>query len=258
MKVNPTPISEYSKKTFTATISNKYKITHDVYSRGEGKKVVVIIQELPGIGQETLALSDKFVVQDYKVILPHLFGPIGKVQTYKNLFKVFFCMRKEFKLFAKNQSSPIVDWLKALCMQVKEEEQVKGVATIGMCLTGNFAISLMADESVLASFASQPSLPLFKHKHFHMSDEEVEKVKTRLDDLRPMHCGRFEGDNICKASRVDAIAQAFNTDDKERIKFHTLPDKGHSILTLDFVDKEGHPTHQALQEVMAYFDESLT
>lgn len=257
MKKTPTPISEYNKKSFAAIVSNKHEITHDVYTRGTGKKVVVIIQELPGIGQETLALADKFVKEKYKVILPHLFGVIGKTQAITNLYKVF-CMRKEFKLFAKNQSSPIVDWLKALCKKVKEEEQVKGVATIGMCLTGNFAISLMADESVIASFASQPSLPLLGNKALHMSEEEVEKIKTRLDDLPPMYCGRFEKDWICKAQKFDAINQIFNTDKKERIKLHTLPGKAHSILTLDFVDEEGHPTQKALKEIIEYFDKALS
>jgi len=36
-----------------------------------------------------------------------------------------------------------------------------------------------------------------------------------------------------------------------------LPGKGHSVLTLDFVDKEGHPTHDALQEVIQYFSKQL-
>ena len=250
-----TQITQYDKQSFTATIQEGHTITHDVYSRGAGK-VVVIIQELPGIGQETLALADRFVDRGYKVILPHLFGPIGRVRSIGNLVRVL-CMRKEFKIFSAKKSSPVIDWLRALCQQLKAENGVKGVATIGMCLTGNFAISLMADEAVLAGFASQPSLPLSKQAALAMSDEEVRVVKSRLDELGPMHCGRFEGDPFCKAAKFDLIRETFNQDGKERIKLHTLPGKGHSILTLDFVDEAGHPTMKALEEVMAYFDAAL-
>ena len=64
---------------------NDVVASHDVYSIGDGDKVVVIIQELPGIGQETLSLADKFVARGYRVILPHLFGPLGRTSTGGNL-----------------------------------------------------------------------------------------------------------------------------------------------------------------------------
>lgn len=251
----PTQISAFEKTSFSASTKKGNTITHDIYTRGAGK-ILVLIQELPGIGQETLALADKFVDRGYKVILPHLFGPIGKTSMAGNLFRVF-CMRKEFKVFAKNQSSPIVDWLKALCAKMKSDHQVKGVAVIGMCLTGNFAISLMAEDAVLAGFASQPAMPFQTQKALHMSDADVETIKTKLDKIGPMHCGRFEGDKLCTAQKFDLIKRKFNGDGVERIKLHELPGKGHSILTLDFVDEAGHPTTEALNEVMDYFDGQL-
>ncbi len=250
----PTQISAYAKKEFTAHSSEGKPLSHDVYERGKGK-VCVIIQELPGIGQETLCLADTFVERGYKVILPHLFGPIGKTSVASNLFRVF-CMRKEFRVFAKNESSPIVDWLKALCKKVKEENNVKGVAVIGMCLTGNFAISLMAEDAVLAGFASQPAMPFQTQNALHMSEEDVTKIKSKLDVVGPMHCGRFEKDKLCTAEKFDLINRKFN-DDKERIILHELPGKGHSILTIDFVDEAGHPTKKALEDVMEYFDDQL-
>ena len=251
-----TQIAVYSKSTFSAKTKRGHTITHDVYARGAGK-VLVLIQELPGIGQETLALADKFVDRGYKVILPHLFGPIGKTKVGANLFRVF-CMRKEFKVFSKNESSPIVDWLKALCAKMKADHSVNGVAVIGMCLTGNFAISLMAEDAVLAGYASQPSMPFQSQNALHMSEQDVEIIKTKLDRIGPMYCGRFEGDKLCKTAKFDLIKRKFNTDGKERIKFHELPGKGHAILTLDFVDEAGHPTSNALKEVMNYFDAQLS
>ncbi len=251
----PTQISAYQKSSFSALTQKGHTISHDVYSRGSGK-VCVIIQELPGISQETLALGDRFVERGYQVVLPHLFGPIGKTRPISNLIKVF-CMRKEFYLFAKNASSPIVDWLKALCAKLKADHEVPGVAVIGMCLSGNFAISLMAEDAVLAGFASQPSMPLGKQKALHISSGEIEKIKQKLEKIGPMHCGRFEKDKLCKAQKFDLIRRQFN-EGKERIILHELPGKGHSILTLDFVDEDGHPTRKALDEVMDYFDKQLS
>ncbi len=250
----PTQIADYTKSSFTASTNEGHEITHNVYTRGQGK-LCVIIQELPGIGQETLSLADRFIDNGYRVVLPHLFGPIGKTSIAGNLMRVF-CMRREFSLFSKNKSSPIVDWLSALCAYLKAKYEVPGVAVIGMCLTGNFAISLMAEDSVLAGFSSQPSLPLFTQKSLHISDADVEKIKAKLDKIGPMHCGRFQGDKLCTSQKFDLIRRRFN-DEKERIILHELPGNGHSILTLDFVDQKGHPTKNALEEVMHYFDQRL-
>ncbi|MEL7533273.1 MAG: dienelactone hydrolase family protein [Bacteroidota bacterium] len=253
--MSPTQITEFKKTSFSAKISSGHSITHDVYERGAGK-VVVIIQELPGIGQETLQLADRFVARGYKVVLPHLFGPIGKTSTTANFVRVL-CMRKEFRIFSANKSSPVIDWLKALCQKFKHENQVPGVATIGMCLTGNFAIALMADDSVLAGFASQPSLPLGKQTQLHLDAEELKTIKKRLEELGPMHCGRFEEDNYCTAEKFEMYERVFNSEGVERMKLHTLPGKAHSILTLDFVDEDGHPSQEALETVIKYFDQSL-
>ena len=90
-----------------------------------------------------------------------------------------------------------------------------------------------------------------------MSEHDIKTIKTKLDAVGPMHCGRFEGDKLCTATKFDLLRRTFN-EGKERIILHELPGKGHSILTLDFVDEDGHPTRQALDEVMNYFDGQLS
>lgn len=244
----------YDKRTFQAPIASGHVISHDVYSRGAQRPTVVIIQELPGIGPETLALADRFADQGYRVVLPHLFGPLGRISMIGNMTRVV-CMRKEFHLFAKNHASPVVDWLKALCRDMQDNQNAGGVGVIGMCLTGNFAISLMADESVLAGVASQPSMPLNDQKALHLSPAEIAAVRNRLDAQGSMMALRFEGDRLCTADKFAAINRTFN-DDAERIRFVELPGKGHSVLTLDFI-KGGQPAEAALQEVFAYFQDKL-
>ncbi|NQX95482.1 MAG: dienelactone hydrolase family protein [Erythrobacter sp.] len=245
----------YDTWVFEAPIASGRLVKHDIYEKGEGP-IVVIIQELPGIGQETLRLADLFITSGFKVVLPHLFGPLGRTSMLGNTLRVL-CMRREFSIFAKNKSSPVVDWLKALCRKLKADHGVDGVATIGMCLTGNFAISLMADDAVLASVASQPSLPIGTHGALHMSPDEVKRVRDRLDVEGPMKALRFEGDPLCTAEKFSAIDKAFN-DDRERVTTSgVMPGKGHSVLTLDFVDEAGHPTREAFDDVLAYFERKL-
>ncbi len=245
----------YSKRPFSAPVAGGHEVTHDVYTQGAGP-VVVIIQELPGIGPQTLELATKLRAAGFMTVLPHLFGPLGSISLAGNMVRVL-CMRREFRILEKNASSPIVDWLRALCRDLKATHGVKGVGTIGMCLTGNFAISLLADDSVLAGVASQPSMPFFDQSALHMSPEEVHQIKTRIDATQPAMALRFEGDPLCMAEKFGALDRTFNSD-RRRIDLHTLPGKGHSVLTLDFVDKAGHPTTQALENVISYFRSSLT
>jgi dienelactone hydrolase len=246
----------YAVRSFEAPLRGGTIVSHDVYERGAGPPVV-IIQELPGIGPETLALADRLVARGFSVALPHLFGPLGRISMLGNMVRVF-CMRREFRVLEKHQSSPVVDWLRALCRDIRDRTGAAGVGTIGMCLTGNFAITLMADDSVLAGVASQPSMPLFgEQTALHMSDAEIEAARTGIDANAPIMALRFAEDSFCQAAKFDAIQARFNADGTERVRMTTLPGKGHSVLTLDFVDEQGHPTHDALNAVLDYLDKTL-
>ncbi|MBX3272054.1 MAG: dienelactone hydrolase family protein [Sandaracinaceae bacterium] len=229
-------------------------VRHDVYARGEGPPVVVL-QELPGIEAVTLAFADRLVRAGYHVELPHLFGPLGRYSVAGNLARAF-CMREELAIFSARRSSPLVEWLRALCRDVAARTGAPGVGVIGMCLTGNFALSLIADDAVLAAVASQPSTPIAPQAGLHMSDAEIAASRAALDARGPMLALRFERDQMCGRARFDAIERAFN-DDRERVRLVTIPGAGHAVLTHHFVDREGHPTREALDTVLAYFAERL-
>jgi len=244
----------YEKSVFSTDTIDGKPFAHDVYTKGDGP-VILLIQELPGIGAATLRLADKLVASGFRVVMPHLFGPLGKISIVGNATRVF-CMRREFSLFSKHQTSPVVRWLSALGAAIKDQYNVSGIGVIGMCLTGNFAISMMADAAVLAAVASQPSLPLLSQKALHMSTDDTHHIRTALDEKGAMLAFRFAGDTLCGAAKFSALDATFN-DDRERIKLTAIPGKGHSVLTIDFVDKEGAPTDLALREVIAYFGEKL-
>ena len=250
-----TQIADYTKTEFTAETREGHTVSHDIYHRGSGTPVV-LIQELPGIGQETLALADSLVDAGHEVVMPHLFGPIGKISIGGNLARVM-CMRKEFRLMASQASSPVSDWLRLLCREVRDSRSVDGVGVIGMCLTGNFAMTLISDDSVLAAVASQPAMPFFKQGALHMSPEEIADSRRALDTKGPMRVLRFEDDPLSTVEKSECIHRTFNDDGHERVKEIVIPGKGHSVLTLDFIDETGHPTRRALDNVLTYFATNL-
>ena len=255
MDTPATQIAAYQKSLFEAQALNGHIISHDIYCRGSGAPVV-LLQELPGIGQETLSLADELVNAGFEVVMPHLFGPLGKTSIGGNLVRVM-CLRKEFRLMSSDRSSPIADWIRLLCREVRDQRGVKGVGVIGMCLTGNFAIQLIGDDSVLAAVASQPAMPFFKQGALHMSSDDIIQSRNALDSKGPMRLLRFEGDPLCTKEKSECVHRAFNDEVTTRIQEITLPGKGHSVLTLDFVDQAGHPTREALDNLIQYLGSHL-
>ena len=118
-------LSSWQKSVFTTNAVDGKPLAHDVYTKGSGP-VVLIIQELPGIGMETNRLAEDLISAGFTVVLPHLFGPIGRLSFAGNIARVF-CMRREFAVFAKQRTSPVVRWLRALAADVKAKHNVKGI-----------------------------------------------------------------------------------------------------------------------------------
>jgi dienelactone hydrolase len=166
------------------------------------------------------------------------------------------CMRREFQVFAKNQSSAVVDWMRSLCRHVADVRDVERVGVIGMCLSGNFAMTLIAEPNVWAAVAAQPSLPGGSPGALHMSGAEIDASRAALDAKGAMRAYRFKEDSLCTAAKFDAIDSAFN-DSAMRVVTNVLPGKGHSVFTGHYDDTPGSPTADAMHEVIEYFRAQL-
>jgi dienelactone hydrolase len=177
------------------------------------------------------------------------------------------CVSREFSVLARNESSPITDWLRALCRQAHAECGGPGVGAIGMCLTGNFALALMVDEAVMAPVLSQPSLPFpvsASHRAaLHVSPAALDVIRRRAG----AGCGvlglRFTGDPLCPAERFATLRRELG-DGFEAIEVDSTPGNphgigrmAHSVVTTDLVDAAGHPTREALERVLGFFRERL-
>lgn len=237
-----------------------------VYSLGEGP-LVVLLHEAPGPIPEAFALGLRLSQQGFKVYMPMFFGkpnaPFSMRTTLKEL--TLGCIRREFAVFASNKSSPAVEWLRAFCKDLLREHGQNKIGMIGMCFTGNFALGLIAEAWMKAPVLSQPSLPYNLGKKrkagLHVSPETIEKAKER-SDLEILGL-RFTGDILCPKAKFTRLRETFGDRfqgieiDSSLFNPHRIPVTAHSVLTLDFVDETGHPTHQAWLSMVNFLNKQL-
>lgn len=242
--------------------------TYPVYRKGQGPGVVVI-HEVPGVTPEVARFARKVVDAGFTVFMPSLFGTPGKKfsPAYAAQQMSLSCVRREFAVLSANKASPVTEFLRGLCRAVHEELDAP-VGAIGMCLTGNFALTLAVDPWMMAPVLSQPSLPIGTTKvlreALHVSPADLETVKRRIDEEGLSVLGlRFTGDPLCQRPRFKRLEQELGEGfesieiDSRRGNRDRISMTAHSVVTMDLVDKAGHPTRQALDRVLGFFRENL-
>jgi dienelactone hydrolase len=246
-------------------------ITKAVHVAGAGPAVIVMA-EMPGISPHVARFARWVRDAGFTVYMPSLFGRDGAVPGAEEGAAIFqrACVSAEFRAFASNESSPATRWLRSLARFAHGECGGPGVGAIGMCFTGNFALTMMLEPSMLAPVLSQPSLPLNDPAGIEIAPNEVRAVRERLEreDLTVM-AYRFEGDKFCMAQRFAAYREALG----DRFIGRVLPDGAantdlapfferyvttpHSVVTAHLIDEIGQPTIAARDEILAFFKQRL-
>ena len=255
-------------QAYTSFDFNDGRWTRPVYRRGSGP-AVIIIHEMPGLHPLVVRFADRVAAAGMTVFLPSLFGlpgrPVSPAYALGEMFKGI-CIRREFNVWAKDRSSPIVDWLRALAKKVHGECGGKGVGAIGMCFTGNFALAMMTEPSVVAPVLSQPSLPLgftaAAKAAMGVAPDEIACARKRFDEENLSMIGlRFKGDPVVTAARFqsfkDAFGDKFEAIELEDSDAEPSPGLGpHSVLTLNLRDSDPNSmTRQTERRVIAFFKE---
>ncbi|MCZ4498092.1 MAG: dienelactone hydrolase family protein [Marmoricola sp.] len=245
--------------------------TKTVYVAGSGPAVIVL-PEMPGISPDVARFARWVRDAGFTVLVPSLFGVDGAYPEAAAGLEVLqrACVSAEFRAFASLESSPVTRWLRALARHAHTEYGGPGVGAIGMCFTGNFALTMVLEPAVLAPVLCQPSLPLDDPAGINMAPEELTEVAARLerDDLTVL-AYRFAGDRHCQAERFAAYQQALGT----RFVAEVLPDNAanptpppffadvvqtpHSVVTAHLIDEAGQPTVAARDQILAFFRERL-
>ena len=239
-----------------------------VYRRGEGRAVIVM-SEVPGITPQVARFATRVADAGFSVWMPQLFGTAMRALTPASVASTMarVCISREFRLLAANQSSPIVDWLRALARHAHAQCGGPGVGTVGMCLTGNFGLAMMLNAPVIAPVLSQPSLPAgFTHAQrsgLHASAEEIAAAHEKIDQHGARILGlRFKQDPMCRGERFERLREEFGVafEGIEIDAKHANPramKPAHSVVTTHLIDRAGEPTREALDRVLAFLDEQL-
>jgi dienelactone hydrolase len=239
--------------------------TRPVYMRGQGPAVIVI-HEVPGLHSLVVRFADRVAEAGMSVYLPVLLGepgrPVDGFYLARSAFSAL-CVRREFAVWRRNRSSPIVDWLRALARAAHERRGGRGVGAVGMCLTGGFALAMMTEPAVVAPVLAQPSLPPAMLSRAHaaaidMSPEEIACVRERMEkeDLSAIGL-RFRSDPATPAARFAFLARQF-PGRFEAIEYDDAdapPGAGQPHATLTIHLREDGPTKAGERRVIAFLKE---
>lgn len=260
------PLEDFESRM--VTFEHVTKVVH-VAGSGPG---VIVMTEMPGISPHVARFARWVREAGFTVYMPSLFGRDGAVPGVEEGVATFqrACVSAEFRVLASNESSPITSWLRALARLAHGECAGPGVGAIGMCFTGNFALTMMLEPAMLAPVLSQPTLPLDDPAGIEIAPAELAAVAERLEreDLTVM-AYRFKGDRFCRAQRFAAYSQALG----DRFVARVLPDSAanptsppfftdivggpHSVVTAHLIDEAGQPTIAARDEILSFFARRL-
>jgi dienelactone hydrolase len=260
------PLEDFESRA--VTLDGVAKVVHVC----GGGPAVIVMTEMPGISPHVARFSRWVRDAGFTAYMPSLFGRDGAVPSVEEGAATFrrACVSAEFRAFAANESSPVTVWLRSLARLAHEQCGGPGVGAIGMCFTGNFALTMMLEPAMLAPVLSQPSLPLDDPAGLEIAPEELAAVAQRLqrEDLTVM-AYRFKGDRVCRAQRFAAYSQALG----DRFIARELPDSAanpdtapffehvvaspHSVVTAHLIDEAGQPTIAARDEILAFFARRL-
>ncbi|MFC7614338.1 dienelactone hydrolase family protein [Actinokineospora soli] len=227
--------------------------------------------EMPGISPDVLRLARWVREAGFTVYLPSLFGVDGAYPTTADGEKVMrrACVSAEFRAFAGGQTSPIASWLRALARLALAESGGPGVGAIGLCFTGNFALTMAVDPAVTAPVVNHPALPIDNPAGLEIGPDDATRLRERVarDGLKVL-AYRFDNDRWCTAQRFAAYQSLLGDAFDGRV----LPGEAanpspppffrdlvgpHSVVTAHLVDEEGHPTVRARDEILVFLADRL-
>lgn len=231
--------------------------TRDVLvSQTEGRPVI-IMHEIFGLSPTVVEFARLVVAEGFKVYAPVMFGqtdpPVKKMAPIT-------CLVGEFKALSVNGPGKWADWIRDLAEQVFKTHGGppggRGVGVIGLCLTGNLALSATLSPVVTGPVMSEPSLGLLP-SGLHVSKAELANAKRRTQSGELTIRGyRYEKDWICPAAKFARLDKEFGhgfdgttipADDKEL----------HSVFTEHLRDENGNFRHGELATLIAYLRKSI-
>jgi dienelactone hydrolase len=234
-----------------------------VFRKGTGPAVIVMA-ELPGITPKVADFARRVADIGCTAVMPHLFGDSGAAPGASTYLKAIgpACISREFGAFSRSSTAPVSAWLRGLAASAHEECGGPGVGAVGMCFTGGFALGMMVDDRMLAPVLSQPSLPIGLRRRqksaLGIADADLARVKERAAGGTKVLGLRFTCDGLAPGERFERLREELGDAfigveiDSSPGNAWDIPKNAHSVLTEHLVDEPGHPTHDALNQVLEF------
>ena len=231
------------------------------YYRGGDGPPVMVLHEVFGLTPDDVDFGRRLAKRGFTVYMPVLFGvpnhPATALYSFAQLVHV--CVSREFDVFAKRRSSPVAHALRALGREMFARHGGRGIGVIGLCLTGNFALAMMADAHVVAPVVSEPALPFgvtaAAHAALHLDEKDLACAKKRAAEGAKYLGFRFDGDSISPAPRFaqlqDELGGAFYG-----CTLKPVQHGAHAVFTKDFTANAAS-THPAFERLVDFLTEQL-
>lgn len=114
---------------------------------------------------------------------------------------------------------------------------------------------------------SLPSLPLplssDRKVALGISPQNLAQAKQRAESGVDLLALRFSEDRTCPAERFATLRQEFGDKietieiDSSKDNPYQIPQNAHAVLTRHFVERDGHPTKEALERVLSFLKAKL-
>lgn len=196
---------------------------------------VVLLHELPGLSNRTLALAQCLSDHKLTVYVPLLFGSVGQDSDTRGFIQA--CLRGDFACSAASTTPPPVSWIETLCRRASERSGA-AVGVIGMSLTGSIPLALLRDRSVGAAVLCQPTLPFGVVTRRPDDDQKTDLGVSGKDLAEALKSDvsllalRYTKDPGCPEDRMQRLEHTF----KERVAIARIEGDRHSTLVGDFHD----------------------
>ena len=258
--IPPPPITEF--RSAESTYLGRTRTVYKIGTIGPG---LILLHDVPGITPNVLRLAMLLAGQNFRVVIPSLFGSDGASvsRVNKAVLSAQLVAGSDFAISPEDRSSTVVDWLRELAKDYSQETQGP-IGAIGLGVTGAFALSLSVgtDGLVVAAVLGNPVVPSIakKCRETNLTAVEEENLRARRPATLAL---RFAGDPLCRAERFDAYRALLG----DRFTAIEIPSPhqtrnndtdGHSVLTEGLSDSAGQPTWKAFTEVVRFLQATLT
>jgi len=239
------------------------------------QRPVLLLHEYDRLSGATLDLAERLSRQGFKVYVPLLYGRAeggrGGWSSMRNTLELIFS--PEWNVIAGvNEHQPITEWLERVCWRISNTtpHEPRGVAVIGMCLTGAFPIALMDQKCVIGAVVAQPSAPMLclfpgAKEASGVSQKELQDAgeRARRDDI-DVFWTRYENDTISREAKWWPIHAALGTHlqdhtirlEPEEQKKWGLTNHAHATLTHCFHENTSryYPPLILFRKLLRYLD----